>query len=497
MRRVHPGMSPFRAGLIAIAVILVATYFGFTKRVPLQHHYTVQAVFKTSNLIKKGSPVRIAGVDVGKVTGVGRYKDTDYGLVTMTVDDAGRPVHRDATLKIRPRLFLEGNFYVDLQPGTPDTAELPDGELIPVSRTATPVQIDQVLTALQADTRANLQKALQGLGDAFNSEPTAADDASQDPAVRGLTGGQAINETLTTSPQALGGTALVTDALLGTAPHDLSATIKGFARAATSLSRREGDLRDLVSEFDATMGNFAAHASQLTQSVRELGPAATHARGAFANLSAAIPPTRAFARDLAGSVPELPATIEAAGPWLDQAQALLGDDELGGLLKALAPATGNLAALGHATREWLPRIDAFNRCITGTIIPTGNVKVEDGELSTGVENYKEFWYAMVGQNGEGQVFDGNGSLLRLAAAGGATTLQTGRTNYSDESLFGNTALPPLRTRPAYPNRLPPIRRDVPCASSGVPDVNGPASTGPADGSRAGAPAPALPEDPKP
>ncbi len=68
-----------------------------------------------------GSPVRIAGVDVGKVV------DIDEGpgnttVVTMELNDSGRPVHRDATARIRPRVFLEGGFLVELQPGQPERA---------------------------------------------------------------------------------------------------------------------------------------------------------------------------------------------------------------------------------------------------------------------------------------------------------------------------------------------------------------------------------------
>ena len=105
-------------------------------------------------------------------------------------------------------------------------------------------------------------------------------------------------------------------------------------------------------------------------------------------------------------------------------------------------------ALGHAQLAWLPRIDAFNRCITDVIIPTGNLKVDDGPLSANTENYKEFWQAMVGMAGEGQFFDGNGNYLRLQAAGGAQTIRTGKTNYTNQVMIGRPSLPPLRTRPA-------------------------------------------------
>ena len=48
-----------------------------------------------------------------------RQDGTDNAVVTMSIKDHGLPIHEDATAKIRPRIFLEGNFFVDLQPGTP------------------------------------------------------------------------------------------------------------------------------------------------------------------------------------------------------------------------------------------------------------------------------------------------------------------------------------------------------------------------------------------
>jgi hypothetical protein len=53
----------------------------------------------------------------------------------------------------------------------------------------------------------------------------------------------------------------------------------------------------------------------------------------------------------------------------------------------------------------------------------------------------------------------------------------------------------LATRPAYPNRVPPLQRTVPCFTQPIPNVNGPGSIGPADGSRPDAPRPPLPNDP--
>jgi phospholipid/cholesterol/gamma-HCH transport system substrate-binding protein len=494
-RGYHAGMPPFRAGVIAILLVAVGVYFSFHKALPFRHHYQIEAVFKNSNLLGINSPVRISGVDVGKVVAVERYRHTNLSLVKMQIDPQGRPIHRDATLKIRPRLFLEGNFYVDLKPGSPEAPNLADRGLIPVTQTARPVQLDQLLTALQQNTRGQLQQLLQGFGAALDAPPAAADDASQDPDVRGLTGAQALNKTLDTSPQALRGSALVNTALLGPHPHDLSNLIAGFARASRGLANNEGQLADLVTNWNATMQAIAAQAPALRRTVRLLGPTALNARRGFTSLGDALPATRKFARDLAPGVAETPATIAAADPWIAQAKPLLSKAELGGLLDQLSPGTRDLARLGHGTRKFLPSIDQFNRCVTDVLIPTGNIKVQDGGASANVENYKEFWYSMVGQAGEGQLFDGNGPLLRLAAAGGAHTIESGKSNYTGDPSFGNLPLPPLATRPAFPNKVPPLRRDVPCYTQPVPDVNGPASVGPADGSRPNAAPPAVPNDP--
>jgi phospholipid/cholesterol/gamma-HCH transport system substrate-binding protein len=494
VRRNHSlGMPPLRVGILVLAIAIIGCFFAFTKKVPFRHHYTVNAVVKNSNLLLPGSQVRIAGVTVGKVSKVGRYRDTSMGEIAMHIDKIGLPIHKDATLKIRPRLFLEGNFYVDLQPGTPSGPVIDDGDLIPVSQTSTPVQIDQVLTALQSDTRGNLQQAIEGIGAGFGSAPSAADDAQQDPSVRGLTGGQALNKSLKSSPRALTGTAKVTTGLLGTESHDLRRTIDGLGRATAGLAAYERDIAPLVSNLNATMANLGGHATEISAAVDQLGPTAQAADGAFARLNTAAKPTATFARNLSASVPELPAAIKSSKPWLVQAKQLLTKEELGGLLDELQPGTADLAELGHETKAWLPKITEFNKCITKVIIPTGNIKVDDGELSADVENYKEFWYAMVGQNGEGQSFDGNGALLRLSAAGGGNLIRSGKSNYVPESYLANATLPPLRTRPAFAGKLPPINRDAPCYLQPVPDVNGPDSIGPADGSKPNATAPAAPE----
>ena len=50
--------------------------------------------------------------------------------VAFTVDSSGLPIHRDATIRVRDRLFLEGGYYLELDPGSPSAPTLHDGDLI-------------------------------------------------------------------------------------------------------------------------------------------------------------------------------------------------------------------------------------------------------------------------------------------------------------------------------------------------------------------------------
>ena len=68
-------------------VVVIAVYFGFTKRIPFKHGFRLKAVFATAVNIHPKSPVRIAGVDVGKVSSIQR--EGNAGLVNMEIESTG------------------------------------------------------------------------------------------------------------------------------------------------------------------------------------------------------------------------------------------------------------------------------------------------------------------------------------------------------------------------------------------------------------------------
>jgi phospholipid/cholesterol/gamma-HCH transport system substrate-binding protein len=485
LRKDRTGASPVRVGLIAAVGVIIVCYFAFTKAIPFTHDFRLNAVFQSANSIRPQSPVRIAGVNVGKVTGVEREPGTNAAIVQMEIKDDGLPIHKDATLKIRPRIFLEGNFFVDLKPGTPAAPTLNDNDTVAITQTATPVQLDEVLTALQQPTREDLQTLLRSFGGALNDEPTAADDLTQDPSVRGKTAGQALNQSLDYSPAALKNSSIVNQAFLGESPNDLSDLIASLGTVAKALNRSESTLQDLVTNFNTTLAAFAGQSSNLSQAIAILPQTLTNADKAFVSLDSSFPSTRAFALELIPGTEQTQPTIDAALPWIAQAEPLVSKAELGGLLDNLQPTTANLAATTAASIPLFQQGNEFSLCQTKVFLPTGDIKISDGAFSSGAENYKEFWYSLVGLSGEGQSFDGNGQYVRFQTGGGPYKFTTGPF-YNKSGLVNkaNAAAPPKGSRPPYTRSLPPKVTTQPCYKQKIPDVNG-AGVGRRDGGAAG------------
>jgi phospholipid/cholesterol/gamma-HCH transport system substrate-binding protein len=469
-RRPPGRVTAVGAGVIALLLIVVATFLAFSKDIPFTTPYQLKARFENAPPIQKGQTVRIAGVDVGRVSDVESVGgDSPAVTVTMKLDDEALPIHRDAEIKVRPRIFFEGNLFFDLRPGTPSTGEMEDGGTIPASQTSAPVQIDQVLGVLQADTREDLRKLLVGYGGALNGEPEPGEDDDQDPDTRGETGGQALNDSLEYSADALRGGAIVNQAALGTEARDLSRLIAGQQRVFAALSANETQLKDLVTNFNVTMRALATEEANLRQTIRLLPRVLDAANPALDALNAAFPSTRAWALEMIAGVRETPATIEAGFPWVRQTRALLRPEELQGLVNDLQPAVDDFARFTDGQVDLLPVLDRFNRCQLEVILPTQETRIDDGALSTGLRNYEEFFQAMVGLTGESQGFDGNGSYTRFQSAGGGYRVQTPPVG-SQGILYGGAAAPPLGTRPARGPK-PPYRPNSQCHKQRVPNLN--------------------------
>lgn len=467
------GISTFKAGAIGIVVIALFAYLGFTKFAnPFASPYTVHAIFSSANGLRPASVVRIAGVNVGKVQSIRPASNCKLGAdaqapcsaadVTMTIDDQGLPLHQDATFRIRPRIFLEGNFFVDVSPGTPGAPIARNGYTFPVQQGVEPVQLDQVLTSLQADTRHNLQILLRQYGTAVKQ------------------GGPAYNASIQYWLPAYQYSAIVAHDALGIQPHDLSNWIAAQGTVAGALDAHPQNLQSLITDFNTTANAFARQNVALQNAVAELPRTLAAAIPTFNALNAAFPPLRALARTLIPGVVSAGPAIDASLPFITQLRLLVRPSELGGLASDLAVTVPALAKLTVATiplmRDGLRPVSS---CIANVVYPWSQLTLNDPHFnaSNGFPPRKVYVEAvdyLPGLAGESRNFDANGPYIRV-------TLTAGSLTYSlTPGVFGQAVAPLISTQPALPagGKRPPLEPNVPCETQpAIKDLSAP--SGPA------------------
>jgi phospholipid/cholesterol/gamma-HCH transport system substrate-binding protein len=439
-------MSPFKAGIIAIALLGLFAYFGFTKANPFANPYELQAVFRTANNLKPNSPVRIAGVDVGKVKKVEAVdRATGGARVTMELEKKGLPIHEDAQLKIRPRIFLEGNFFVDLSPGSPSTPELEDGGTIPMSQTAAPVQFGDLLNALQSDTREDLQ--------VFLAEYSKGLDNG---------GAEGFNESIQYWEDAYRNSSLANDATLGQQPsQDLQRMLKGQQRTFEALVEDERALKDLITKFNITAGAFAREDVALEASIPELRDTLRTAQPTLAALNASLPSVRAFARDALPGVRSSDETLTQSLPFLRQARRLMSPAELRGLAAVLRKQIPNLVELNESTVPVLTESRQLSACTNNVLVPFvqstfPNVQGPDAEHGNANQQVRfQLQRGLVGLSGESRLSDGNNQWFHTALGPPATNVQP--------------------VPPTVIDQPPPRRPDVPCETQEKPDLAAPSA----------------------
>jgi virulence factor Mce-like protein len=438
-----------RAGLIATLLCAVAVYFGFRKDNPFNNPFEVRAAFRDVSQLQPRSPVRIAGVDVGKVKSIEPLTDDPQGgaMVTFELKDQGLPIHRDARAKVRPRIFLEGNYFIDLQPGTPSAPRMERGGTIPVQNTAAPVQFGQFLEMLQSDTRQDLRTVLQEYSRALEGE-----------------GARGFNRSTQYWKPAFQNSAIVNDATRGLLEHDLSDYIAGASRVAEGLDRFPDRLQTLITSFAQTAGAFAREQDNLSAALDELPNTLRIGFRAFGSLREAFPDVRRFARTLAPTVRESGPSLDATLPFVTQLRGLVSEPELQGLVRDLRPVVPSLVELNEGGLKLAEQTRLAGSCQLNSIIPWNESTIPDPNFPGGGKIYQEASKQFVGLAAESRSFDANGQYVRSYAqtANYASVLGDGRFFFTSAPVLGVN--PPKKATP------PPYRANVPCETQEPPDL---------------------------
>ncbi len=440
-----PGMSPVVAGLIAIVLIAVGSYLGFTKTNPFASPYELTAVFENATSLKPGSPVRIAGVEAGIVSEVETFdRETGTAKVTMELKDSALPIHEDAELKIRPRILLEGNFFVDVEPGSPNAPVLAEGEgPIPMAQTAAPVQLGEILNVLKADVRGDLRTLLAEYS------------------LKGLEGGGAegFNDAIEFFEPAYRSSSLANDALLGVdADADLQRVLSGQQGTAEALTVDTPALRGLVTNVNVTAGAIAAEDDALRTAIPALRDTLRVGQPALASLNSALPALRAFSREALPGVRSSAETIDAALPFIRQTRGLVRPDELQGAAAVLRRRIPSIVRLNSALIPFLDEGRALGSCTNEVLVPYFESPIPSGEEQNSDQPVRaQVQRGLVGLAGESRTHDANGPWFRIQAVP-PTQLSTGEIE----------PVPPTDvTTP------PPHRPDVPCETQEPPNLAAP------------------------
>ena len=469
------GLSPFAAGAIAVIVLVVGAYFAYTKANPFDDPYELSFVVRSANEMKQRSPVRVAGVEVGKVTEVEpipaderdllpEHADESYARVKMRIDDEeALPIKEDATIKIRNRIFLEGNYFVELHPGSPSAPELESGETLPPNQADFPTQQHQVLQdVLRRDQREDFRII-------FDELSTALEGA----------GAAGFNEAIRYWERAYRDSAQVSEAYLGTENHDLSRLLRTQGKVFGALARNEDALKGFVTNLNRTVRAFAIQEDNLKATIPQLRDVVKVGRPALQSLNSALPSLRAFAREALPGTRAASPTLDAQIPLVRQLRGLVAEDELQGLANDLRSAVPDIVKLNKGSTKTFQYTRALSSCQNNVLVPFAKEPIPDPDFASDNpddDNSGEPWYkqqqrAFVGLAGESRLFDANSSFFRVQAGGGpaqlVTTGEAGQ-DYFSRQLFSIEGVRPISPLDGY---RPKFRPDQPCEMQEVPDLN--------------------------
>jgi ABC-type transporter Mla subunit MlaD len=457
-----------RAALIGAVVLAAGTVIVFTKQNPFTRGFQIRAMFSSTAQLHDGGQVRISGIQVGQVDGIAPGPH-NTSVATMEIDQTSLPIHADATLTIKPRLILEGNAYIDLNPGTPAAPDLRSGALVPLSQTAISVQIDQVLDTFDLPTRDALQRSVAGLATGLGGTSRPG----RDPSAPGWVG---LRAAVREFSSALGPLTQVAQAAQGTQPGDLRRSITSSADVTTQLAENPATLASIVTNYNTVFAALASENRALADSVSGFDEVLRAAPVPLREIDAALPTLTSFAGSLRPTLHVAPAALTKTNRFLDQVSVIVRPRALPALLDGLSPLLADLPGLEHRLQTLFGYSTPVTDCISTHVVPALNMKVPDGQFSTGDPAYLDLVHLFTGLTSFSSAVDGNGGTARLGVTEGPTIVNQFLPGVGQ--IVGR--IPNVGgVRPTWLGYgvIPPFRPDQPCAAQPLPNLS--ESPGPA------------------
>jgi phospholipid/cholesterol/gamma-HCH transport system substrate-binding protein len=274
--------------------------------------YRVTATFENAGQLVVGNQVWAGGRPVGEITDIGLTDDGRARVEMRIDDDSILPLRRGTRARIRAA-SLSGiaNRYVELTLGPGTAPTLPDGAAIPPDRTQAPVDLDQVLNALDERTRQGLRALIRGSGAWYAGRAREADAATRyfAPALQATTrltaelvrDSQTFERFLRDASRAVGAIAERRDELsqlvananatataIASRNRDLDAALAELPGTLRQANSTFVDLRSTLDDLDVLVAASKPATRRLAPFFQELLPLVVDARPAIADLSALV-----------------------------------------------------------------------------------------------------------------------------------------------------------------------------------------------------------------
>lgn len=302
-------------GAIIVLVVLAALVTGYI----LEHqpafnfgasYYTINADFSSAAAITsgQGQAITIAGVQVGQIGGV-KLKD-GQAVVQMNIDKRYAPVYRNATVLLRPRTPLK-DMYLELDPGTATAGRIPAGGTISTANTNPDVDVSQILSSLDSDSRNYLLLLLSAGAGAFKNPGAGPGERPSSSAVASLQATLKRFAPLNRHTRTFA-------ALLSRRQSNLRRAVHNLGLVAGSLGGVDRQLASLIGASDANFRAIATNDAQLRDTLSRFP-------GTLRQTDQTLPKVRTFASASATTLHALQPFARNLSPALAAARPLLHD----------------------------------------------------------------------------------------------------------------------------------------------------------------------------
>jgi phospholipid/cholesterol/gamma-HCH transport system substrate-binding protein len=337
-RAIRAHRVDFAAIIVLVGLAVLVTGY-ILKHQPAFHfgqsYYEVKADFTEASAVTsgQGQAVTIAGVPIGQVGGVS--VKNGVAVVSMDIDKRYAPIYRNATVLLRPRTPLK-DMYLELDPGTRSAGRMPAGGTISTANTTPDVDVSQILSSLDSDSRNYLVLLLAAGAGAFQDH--GANGTSAKPSPDAVS---ALQETLKRFAP-LGRDTKTFASLLATRQSSLRRSVHNLDLVAGALGGVDRELASLIDASDTNFKALAANDDNLQQTLREFP-------GTLRQTSESLGKVKSFASASATTLHELQPFARNLAPALAASRPLF-KDTTSVLASELEPFTVNVQPLAKTLR---------------------------------------------------------------------------------------------------------------------------------------------------